>query len=267
MYFSTLVVHLRELIADQALGFVFQPLFDLRRREVLGYEALLRGPEDSPLHTPEQLLLVAREAGLGLVLERLATRLALEAFVAAQLPGKAFLNLSAAMIVDQAPESGLGAMAEACGLARARLVVEHMHHREDGADGLDPALACLAAQGIGLSVDALDGGVPAGFVKLAPALIRNIHTDPARQRQLATLLQEAHALGTQVVAEGVEDARELAALCDLGCDCAQGYLLGRPAADPARQMSRGVAGILKARPVAGLRPGVGDHPATLMPRL
>jgi EAL domain-containing protein (putative c-di-GMP-specific phosphodiesterase class I) len=66
MYFSGLVTHLRDILACQALGFVFQPIFDLRRREVLGYKTLMRGPADSPLHTPEQLLRVARDAGLGL---------------------------------------------------------------------------------------------------------------------------------------------------------------------------------------------------------
>jgi EAL domain-containing protein (putative c-di-GMP-specific phosphodiesterase class I) len=38
MYFSGLVSHLRDILACQALSFVFQPIFDLRRREVLGYK-------------------------------------------------------------------------------------------------------------------------------------------------------------------------------------------------------------------------------------
>jgi EAL domain-containing protein (putative c-di-GMP-specific phosphodiesterase class I) len=60
----------------------------------------MRGPVDSPLHTPEQLLRVARDAGLGLPLEHLAVRRAISAFVAAALPGRLFINLSGAMIVD-----------------------------------------------------------------------------------------------------------------------------------------------------------------------
>lgn len=247
MYLSGLIAHLRTLIADEALDFVFQPIFDLHSRDVLGYESLMRGPEDSPLHTPEQLLRVARDAGLGLALEHLACRRALASFTAAHLPGRLFINLSAAMIVDQAATDALLAMVETAGLPAEQLVIEHIHHGEDGAEGLAAALQALAAQGFGLSFDAFDadGAVPQpDFVKLAPAHIRQIHTNLPRQQAVAAFLRQAGALGVRVVAEGVEDSRELATLQRLGCDCAQGYLLGRPAAEPARQLSRSVAGVL-----------------------
>ena len=42
------------------------------------------------------------------------------------------------------------------------------------------------------------------------------------------VLALARELGVEVVAEGVEDERQLAALRDAGCDLMQGYLLGRP---------------------------------------
>lgn len=247
MYLSGLIAHLRTLIADETLDFVFQPIFDLRSRDLLGYETLMRGPEASPLHTPEQLLRVARDAGLGLTLERLACRRALAAFVAARLHGRLFINLSAAMIVDQAATGELLATVTNAGLPPEQLVIEHIHHTEDGAEGLATALRTLAAQGFGLSFDALDdeGSAPQpDFVKLAPAHIRQIHADPPRQLLVVAFLRQAGALGVRVVAEGVEDSRELATLLRLGCDCAQGYLLGRPAAEPARQLSRSVAGVL-----------------------
>ena len=41
-------------------------------------------------------------------------------------------------------------------------------------------------------------------------------------------LELGHALGMQVTAEGIESQRELLTLRDMGCDLAQGYLLGRP---------------------------------------
>ena len=69
------------------------------------------------------------------------------------------------------------------------------------------------------------------------------------------LVDEARGHGLQVIAEGIEDARDLAALCTLGCDCAQGYLLGTPAEEPIRQLSRSVAGLLaSACSKAGLNP-------------
>lgn len=258
MYVSDLVSHLQTLIACSALDFVFQPIFDLRRREITGYEALMRGPDDSPLNTPAQLLQVAREAGLELALERLASRLALEAFAAVELPGSLFLNLSLAALIDQARTDGVVALAGRAGLPPTRLVVEPL---PDAAATGCAATACasLDAQGVRIAVH---GALPPrerlgfrpAFLKLGPAAFHRIHADPLRRLDLASVLAEAARRGVQVVAEGVEDARELATLFDLGCDCAQGHLLGRPAADPLRRPSRGVDGLLQARAILQPRP-------------
>jgi len=241
MYFSGLVSHLRDILACQALSFVFQPVFDLRRREVLGYETLMRGPVDSPLHTPEQFLRVARDAGLGLPLEHLAVRRAISAFVAAALPGRLFINLSGAMIVDLMRDDGLSAVLNEGGLEASRLVVEYME-ADTPPQGLTEAWAHLPALGCGRAIGR--SGIAADFLKLTPPRSRRIHADPTRQETLALLVDEARGHGLQVIAEGIEDARDLAALCALGCDCAQGYLLGLPAAEPVRQLSRSVAGLL-----------------------
>jgi EAL domain-containing protein (putative c-di-GMP-specific phosphodiesterase class I) len=47
-------------------------------------------------------------------------------------------------------------------------------------------------------------------------------------RIVQSTIDFAHNLGLKVVAEGVENAQILARLRDLGCDVAQGYLLGKP---------------------------------------
>ncbi|MCK6393168.1 EAL domain-containing protein [Zoogloea sp.] len=242
MYFSGLVSHLRDILSSQALGFVFQPVFDLRRREVLGYETLMRGPIDSPLHTPEQLLRVARDAGLGLPLEHLAVRRAVSAFVAAGLPGRLFINLSGAMIVDLVREGGLPAVLDAGGLNLTRLVVEHMEAEPAPPAGLDEAWQELAALGCGRATGRPEEA--ADFLKLTPPHTRRIHAETPRREALAGLVEGARRQGLQVIAEGIEDARDLATLCALGCDCAQGYLLGMPASEPVRQLSRSVAGLL-----------------------
>ena len=209
---------------------------------MLGYETLMRGPVDSPLHTPEQLLRVARDAGLGLPLEHLAVRRAVSTFVAAGLPGRLFINLSGAMIVDLVREGGLQAVLNAEGLDAARLVVEHMEADNTPPAGLDEAWRQLAALGCGRATGR--PGVEADFLKLTPPHTRRIHADPLRRESLAGMMGGARRQGLQVIAEGIEDARDLAALCELGCDCAQGYLLGMPANEPVRQLSRSVAGLL-----------------------
>lgn len=267
MYLSGLIVHLRELLASEALSCVFQPIFDLRRRTVLGYETLMRGPEASPLHTPEQLLRVAREAGLGLELERLATRLAVAAFVNAKLPGRLFINLSMTMVADHAESGDLPKLLADAGLAPDRLVIELRQQPDDDRSKLTATLQAIAAQGIGLALDRLapatDSAPRPDFIKLSPLQVRQIHTNLPRQQEVAACLERAEALGVQLVAEGVEDARELAALNALGCTFAQGFLLGRPSTEPFRQLSRGVSGILDAQ--HGMRGLAASQPRSLTP--
>lgn len=240
MYFSGLVTHLRDILACQALGFVFQPIFDLRRREVLGYKTLMRGPADSPLHTPEQLLRVARDAGLGLPLERLAARRAVATFVAAGLPGRLFINLSGAMIVDVSADDELPRMLDEGGLDTARLVVEYMD--TDSPAGLEDAWQKLRAQGCGRATGR--SGMGADFIKLPLSCTHRVHADAVRRDRAAATIEDTRQRGLRVIAEGIEDARDLATLCELECDCAQGFLLGMPATEPVRQLSRSVAGLI-----------------------
>ena len=61
------------------------------------------------------------------------------------------------------------------------------------------------------------------------AFVHGIDTDPARRAVARALVGFASELGSTMVAEGVERAGELSVLRDLGVECGQGYLLGRPA--------------------------------------
>ena len=51
---------------------------------------------------------------------------------------------------------------------------------------------------------------------------------PGRPDLLRLVVHAAHAFGMSVVAEGIEDADQLALVTEVGCDLVQGYLLGRP---------------------------------------
>jgi EAL domain-containing protein (putative c-di-GMP-specific phosphodiesterase class I) len=69
MKYSDLKTHCSKrfgsIITDGLLHPVFQPILDFRARAYLGYEALIRGPANSPLHRPDQLFAAARQAGFG----------------------------------------------------------------------------------------------------------------------------------------------------------------------------------------------------------
>ena len=82
-------------IAPEMLRTVFQPIFRLSTTEVLGYEALLRGPAGTAMESPAALFAAASDTDSAVALETTAARLAIANFSAMRLPGKLFLNFSA----------------------------------------------------------------------------------------------------------------------------------------------------------------------------
>ena len=71
---------LSHLIRQRALTPLFQPIFNLSSTEVLGYEALIRGPSNSPLHSPLLLFKAALMCGMLEQLEMLCRQISIEAF-------------------------------------------------------------------------------------------------------------------------------------------------------------------------------------------
>jgi EAL domain-containing protein (putative c-di-GMP-specific phosphodiesterase class I) len=66
------------------------------------------------------------------------------------------------------------------------------------------------------------------FIKLDISLVRDINRDPARRALAEALTRFGRAMGSHIVAEGVETELELNALRDIGVTKVQGYYLGRP---------------------------------------
>ena len=102
--------------------------------------------------------------------------------------------------------------------------------------GMD-ILTRLRLRGVGLSIDDFGTGfsslvqlqrLPAGELKIDRAFVRDCHVSDDNRVIVKTIVDLAHNLGMQVVAEGVEEPAVLEILKGFGCDGAQGYLLGRP---------------------------------------
>jgi EAL domain-containing protein (putative c-di-GMP-specific phosphodiesterase class I) len=221
--------HVSGIIAHRAFGPVFQPIVDLRRDEVVGYEALTRFTDGSD---PEILFAEAAAAGLGAELETATLEAALAASEA--LPESAWLNLNASpeFIIAGEPLRTLLA-----GNRRRLVLVEVTEHT---AIADYPAFrAAMDALGPKVEFAVDDAGVgfaslrhilelrPA-FVKLDRWLIAGLESDEARQAMIVGLSHFARATGCRLIAEGIETDRELAVLRALTIDLGQGYLLGRP---------------------------------------
>lgn len=225
------------LVAGTGRATVVQPIVDLRSGAVVGAEALSRFTSlEGAARRPEQVFTDARSSGIGIRLEQAAIASALP--LLSTMPTGTYLsvNASAEALLDH---STLELMLSA---APARLVVEITEHDPVADyDALTEVTSALRAHGVRIAVDDAGAGFASlqhvlhlnpDIVKLDIAFVRGIDTDPARRAVARALVGFAGELGSTMVAEGVERRDELAVLKDLGVDCAQGYLLGRPTAHP-----------------------------------
>jgi len=74
------------------------------------------------------------------------------------------------------------------------------------------------------------GELPLDIIKIDPSFVSGLGHDDRLTLLTKTVIQVGRELGLQVIAEGIEQPRQLAALREMGCDYGQGFLVARPMA-------------------------------------
>ena len=236
---------LSSILTQSGLHSLFQPIICLSERRILGYEALTRGPSNSPLHSPIALFAVARQAGRLSELEIACRQSACRRFNEQQLPGKLFLNVSPESLLEAAHQPGRTLqLLQDYGIPPSQVVIELTEQTPiDDFQLLQTALHHYRAMGFSIALDDLGAGYSSlrlwselrpDYVKIDRHFIDGIHQDALKREFVGSILQIAKASRAQVIAEGIELPEELAVLTEMGVDLVQGYLLGRPQEHPSR---------------------------------
>jgi diguanylate cyclase (GGDEF)-like protein len=229
-----------------------QPQARLDDREVVGAEALVRWvhPERG-LIPPGDFVPFAERTGLGRRLSRFVLEAAIELLASwgDGAPHRLAVNLSMVDLLDVTlPDEVERLLAEA-GVEPGRLELEIT----EGVIMADPVrvgavLQRLREVGVKLAIDDFGTGysslaylksLPVDLLKIDRSFISGMAHDSRDVAVVRSAIELAHTLGLGVVAEGVEDEETFAALRELGCDVAQGYLIARPL--PARELAASVA--------------------------
>lgn len=251
---------------------LLQPVLDLQTGGVAGYEALTRGPSNSPLHGPQALFRAAECCALTAELDIACMRTALATFARLRLPGRLFVNLTPVSLLDPrfAPAPLLAAL-DAAGVPADKVTIEITENAFSiDYHALRDAVARLRAAGIEAAMDDFGQGFSSlrmwselkpGFVKIDKHFVSDIHQDPHKLEFVRSIRQLAESAHAQVIAEGVETVSELAVLKDLGIRYAQGYLIGRPSPVPVRLPPREVADCLESGRVSVFPQSPGRGPA------
>ncbi|AXT32674.1 GGDEF domain-containing protein [Pseudoalteromonas tunicata] len=237
-----------QLLTEQNISTVFQPIFDLANSCILGYEALSRGPKGHPLEFPNQLFLAAEQQGKVSELELLCRKKAIENFALLGLSGKLFLNVSPRTLLDpKHPKGETQHLLEQHGLSAAQVVIEVTEQDEvPNHQLLQQTLAYYRELGFSIAIDDLGAGhsglrkwseLQPDIIKIDKYFIDHCHQSIVKKEFLKSIIDLAKATNTQVIAEGIEHQEELDLLTGLGVSLAQGFLLERPSIEPSRLFS------------------------------
>ncbi|SNY98220.1 bifunctional diguanylate cyclase/phosphodiesterase [Halomonas sp. hl-4] len=241
---------LDRIISTEDLHVLFQPIVDASQQAIYGYEALIRGPNTSPLYSPLRLFEVATQTGQLVELDLLCRRLAIRRFAKLELPGLLFLNVMPLTIVERDFKEGLtlGFIRES-GLPAERVVIELTEHVPiHDYDLMRQAVAHYRDMGFQVALDDLGAGhsslrhwseLRPDFVKLDRHFISGIDQEPAKREFLRSILDVARSLDCQLIAEGVETAAEHLCLWELdrGLALLQGFYFARPSQHPPLQLN------------------------------
>jgi EAL domain-containing protein (putative c-di-GMP-specific phosphodiesterase class I) len=213
----------------------FQPIFDLARGRVSGYEALARFDTAGPPRSPEEWLNAAAVRGLDDAFEATLIEAGLRARPA--LPENCFLS------VNVSPHTLLSEEVQRVFERAGRLdaVVIELTERApvDDYDALRDAIEPLRERGGLVAVDDAGAGYASlqhimslrpEFIKLDRALVSGLDSDPAKLALVEAVGSFAARIDAWLVAEGIEHRGELDAVRGISVPLGQGFGLARPAA-------------------------------------
>lgn len=251
---------LASIICERRLTAVFQPILDFRTHRYFAFEALIRGPANSPLQHPGELFAAADLYGLRAELERACREIQFIAFAQLQLPGKLFINASPDSLDDaRFRNGGTLELLRRIGLSPSRIVIEITENqRVTDYPSIQQTLAHFRGLGYQIAIDDLGEGfsnlrmwseVKPEYVKIDRHFIDGIAGDTLKFHFVKAMQQLAETCSARIIAEGIEREDDCLALRDLGVACGQGYLIERPAPQPSALLGEQMSRILARRDV------------------
>ena len=264
---------LRRIMADGLLYPVFQPILDFRLRAILGYESLIRGPQDSPLHRPDQLFATAARHGLASDLEHQCRAASIRAFAGLRLGGRLFLNVTPRCLLDSQLMNGqTSELLAELGIAPNRIVLELTENQKiTDMPGIQEALLHFRGRGFQIAIDDLGEGfanlrmwseLRPEIVKIDKHFVQGIADDRIKFHFVRAMQDLAEICNASLVAEGIERQEDFICLHDMGIACGQGYFIARPEPVPATHLraTAQAALDLQSLPLSPLTGGPGKLP-------
>ncbi|MFK7956609.1 MAG: EAL domain-containing protein [Lysobacterales bacterium] len=226
-----------QLLADEQITVLFQPMIERAAHTLFGFEVLTRGASDTLPQSPMALFELAQSSSRQVELARMMRKVGVEAAAASGHNVPFFLNIHPREMLD--PDNLLDDIQSLRERQPNLLLVLEIHEAAVAdRDHLAEVDRRLKAMDVLLAFD--DFGteqarltalaeVTPDFVKLRGSLMHDIDTSPpAHQQTVRMLVSYAQGMNVQVVAEGINTDAEARFCEDLKIDLLQGFRYGEP---------------------------------------
>jgi diguanylate cyclase (GGDEF)-like protein len=234
-----LEIDLRRALALREFSLVFQPQYNLKSRQITGFEALLRWNSVSRgVVSPAQFIPLAEETGLIVSIGEWVMRTACKEAASWAEPLDVSVNVSAvqfgkpgltAMVISALAESGLDPRRLELEVTESVLIGDHKSALE--------VLRSVRELGVRVSMDDFGTGYsslsylrsfPFDKIKIDQSFVRSSLDDPSGVAIVRAIAALGKSLGMTTTAEGVETEEQLARILADGCTDVQGYLISKP---------------------------------------
>jgi EAL domain-containing protein (putative c-di-GMP-specific phosphodiesterase class I) len=259
---------LHRALDRRELRLYHQPIYDLRTKQVVGFEALMRWQQgDGTIVSPAEFIPIAEDngtivpIGAWALLEALTQlRRWIDEGVCSPTCTMS-VNVSPVQLADPHFPSIVSEALTRSGVAPELVWLEVTERVMISEPELALAtLRRLGALGVRVALDDFGTGYsslsllqkfPLQRIKIDRAFVRGVAENPNDRSLVRTIIILGNSLGMEIVAEGVESMHQLQVLMDLDCEKAQGYLISHPV--PPDAMRSTVAALSQLDQFAGMR--------------
>lgn len=230
---------LEDILSNRNISTVYQPIISLIDGEIIGYEALSRGPENSSLQSPDKLFGTAQTYNKTWEVEQLCRTKAIERANNIEKDKYLFINVDPHIFKDEKFKKGFTKEFLAEHNMSPNSIIFEITEKTCIEDyrGFKQALSNYVDQGYKIAVDDMGSGYSGlkmlnetkpHYVKIDMDLIRNINEDFFKQSIIESFVKLSKTTNMKLIAEGIETEEELKTLINLGVYAGQGFFISRP---------------------------------------
>ncbi|GAA4723011.1 EAL domain-containing protein [Brevibacillus fulvus] len=238
-HYSRIRSQVKQIIEEEKIHVLAQPIFSLSSGDVLGWEILTRGPKDTPYYNPMELFDYAHQSRMLMKLELLVMKKAFLAIDQHKTDKPVFINVTVPSLNNPHFLEGVKQLLAKFPQVNPRQVILEITERHviEEYSTFQQVVDLFRQLGFRFAVDDTGAGYSSlhmitelmpDVIKVDRSIIQQIDRHEVKEAVLQALLAVANKIGSDVIAEGIETAAEARALQQKNVGYAQGYYFSPP---------------------------------------